>query len=419
MPRRPIRAALILVTALALAVGTAGPGLGATDSTAGGGRTNRMASAYGTFVTASGAVVSGKTAPSGLGSCGTFSEEAQSANTVAGVDASPALRTGAVNTTAEATFDSSRATSTVDGVNILEGLITARTVTAVANTRITSEGLRSNANGSAFENLVVAGVPIIIAPAPNTRIELVGFGHVILNQQQKRSSPVSAGITVNMINVFVTVENPLVPVGTRIIVASASSAIQQGIGGTTGGFAYGSAVNVLSLVVSGPSALVRLGCFGTEAEKTNTIAGIVLPPALVTGTITNRVSGTVTQTTAVSDARSLVEGVNVADGLVTATAVEAVAHADTDGTDYNKSSQGSGFVGLQVAGFPEIGDDVPPNTQLQIPGLGTLWLYRVIEGPQPGRIEVRMIELIVTTENSLGLPVGTRIRVAVADAVVR
>jgi hypothetical protein len=71
-------------------------------------------------------------------------------------------------------------------------------------------------------------------------------------------------------------------------------------------------------------------------------------------------------------------------------------------------------VNLSVRGFPEIGDDVPPNTMLILPGLGKLFLRREIS--RPNSIEIRMIQLIVTQANDLGLPPGTDIRVAVAHA---
>jgi hypothetical protein len=74
------------------------------------------------------------------------------------------------------------------------------------------------------------------------------------------------------------------------------------------------------------------------------------------------------------------------------------------------------FVDLHVEGFPDIGDDVPPNTRLRILGLGTLWLHRIIQ--TSNSIEVRMIELIVTEPNGFGIAVGTNIRVAVASASV-
>ena len=103
--------------------------------------------------------------------------------------------------------------------------------------------------------------------------------------------------------------------------------------------------------------------------------------------------------------------------LVQATAVKADAHASSSGGSPSFSDAGSSFGTLAVSGHPEVGVDVPPNTQVAIAGLGTLWLHRVIQGSNA--IEVRMIELEVTVSgNALGLAVGTDVRVAVASASV-
>ena len=51
---------------------------------------------------------------------------------------------------------------------------------------------------------------------------------------------------------------------------------------------------------------------------------------------------------------------------------------------------------------------------ISIPGLGTLWLRREIRTATA--IEIRMVELAVDHTNSLGIPAGTDIRVAVANA---
>ena len=45
-------------------------------------------------------------------------------------------------------------------------------------------------------NLVVAGVPITVLPAPNTSISLPGFGHVVLNEQITKMKSRSASFTV-------------------------------------------------------------------------------------------------------------------------------------------------------------------------------------------------------------------------------
>src|SRR6266566_1580671 len=91
------------------------------------------------------------------------------------------------------------------------------------------------------------------------------------------------------------------------------------------------------------------------------------------------------------------------------------AHRKFNGT-LDFSGTASTFVGLSVKRFPQIHDNVGANTRLSIAGLGTLWLHRVIH--RPNSIEIRMIELIVTESNTFGIPIGTDVQVAVAEASV-
>ena len=107
--------------------------------------------------------------------------------------------------------------ATLGTVSILNGLITADGVVAMASS--TAEG--SNAEGSSIANLVVNGVQVA-APAPNTRVELAGVGYVVLNEQV----PTSNGITVNMIHVVLQqrVLGGYLTTG-DIVVGSASSSV--------------------------------------------------------------------------------------------------------------------------------------------------------------------------------------------------
>ena len=102
-------------------------------------------------------------------------------------------------------------------VNILNGLITANGVLALAST--TAAG--SDADGSTLADLYVNGVAIA-APAANTRVDLPGVGYVVLNEQIATGS----GITINMIHVYLQQTGLLgtKPAG-EIVVGSATSSV--------------------------------------------------------------------------------------------------------------------------------------------------------------------------------------------------
>ena len=148
--------------------------------------------------------------------------------------------------------------------------------------------------------------------------------------------------------------------------------------------------------------------------RTNSGAAVAIPGILTSGTVTDTAEGRAHLTTPSAAVTSTVEGVNLASGLVTATAVSAAVTAI--GNPPTLGDQSS-FVGLSVAGFPAIGDNVAPNTKVSLAGLGTLWLHRQIK--TANKITVIMVQLVVTVpSNPLGLAVGTTVNVAYASVSI-
>jgi hypothetical protein len=137
------------------------------------------------------------------------------------------ITSGAIGTAAAG----AQSTATVANVNILGGLITATEVIATVASSRTAGGARSNATGTTFANLTVAGTPVTAgdAPvAPNTQMNLPGVGYVVLNEQIPTGDGVtSSGITVNMIHVYL--QSPVLggmpTTSGEIIVGSAKSAV--------------------------------------------------------------------------------------------------------------------------------------------------------------------------------------------------
>jgi hypothetical protein len=380
------------------------------------------ADAYGTYATLGNTVVAGKSAVSSLGHCGTVNPPAHSENTILTENSPPLLATGVINTTADGNILvggtlQSIATADIHDASVLGGVITTDEVKAVSTTTHDTTGFHTSATGSTFVNLVVAGIPIVVEPAPNTDIDLIGFGHVMLNEQITRVKTTSVSLTVNMIHVFITQENVLgIAVGTEIIVSHSFSSLTSGVHGTLDGTAYGTKAFIGRLITSGPSALQSMPCLGTNGVlKSNSVTQVQVPLLFSVGEVVDTALGTVNGTSAVGEMTSTVQGVTVATDLVTASVVKADAHASKINGTLSLSDT-STFVGLSVSGFPDINDNVAPNTRLVIAGLGTLWLHRIIQ--TPNSIEVRMIELIVTQPNSFGIAIGTDIQVAVAEASV-
>jgi len=113
-------------------------------------------------------------------------------------------------------------------INVLSGLITAKQLIAAATRSRSATGAASNADGSTFEDLVVAGSPVTVgdgAVAPNTQFALPGVGYVVLNEQTVSGDGVTTtGITVNMIHVVL--QDALTGAKTgEIVVGSATSSV--------------------------------------------------------------------------------------------------------------------------------------------------------------------------------------------------
>jgi hypothetical protein len=377
------------------------------------------AGAYGSYAFVGQTITLAKTAPVGVGpGCGTAQVGASQTGTVASVTLPPLILTGTMDTSAASAASDATASADAHDVNLLAGLVTADEVKSVSTTSRSGTSISSSAAGSNFVNLVVNGKSISGTPAPNTDIALSAFGRVVLNEQSTSSSHDSAGLTVNMIHVYITVKNVLdIPVGAQIIVAHASSGLTvAGSPAVVDGTAFGTRINVANILHSSPTAPESVPCLGTDGVvRTNSVVGVNVAPELVSGTITDTAQGSVLSSSAASETTSAVQSVQLLNSLVAADTVKADASATTsDGTTFDFSDSGSSFTHLSVSGHSEIKDNVSANTKVDMAGIGTLWLHRVIKSGN--HIEVRMIELVVTQANSLNVPIGSDIRVADAEA---
>ena len=97
---------------------------------------------------------------------------------------------------------SAQSSAAAEGVNVLNGLVTARVVVAMSSSVAQASTATSSSEGSALIGLSVNGsAPVDVTPAPNTRISLPGVT-VILNEQITSGDGVrTSALTVNMIHV--------------------------------------------------------------------------------------------------------------------------------------------------------------------------------------------------------------------------
>ena len=371
-------------------------------------------SAYGTYAYVGSTVTIGKTAPVGVGpGCGTPQTGLTASATAGSLNAPPRAVTGSVNTSASTALNKVTASSDVHSVNLLVGLIVGSEVKAVSTTFKDNTGLHVSAAGSKLVGLVVAGMPQSSTPAPNTTIQLAGFGHVVLNEQIVTGTATTKKLSVNMIHVYINQSNVLgLAVGTQTVVASASSGL-TGINGPASldGTAYGTQVTG-TLIKSSATAPVGVGCQG-NALTSNTQVGVSVPNVVSSGSIFDTAQGSVTASQSSAQTTASIQNANLLNGIIKAGVINAQANASTkNGVAFHFSTSGS-FTNLSVSGHPEITASVSANTQVTLAGIGTLYLKREIQGAN--NIQIRMIELVLTS-SYMGLPTGTHVYVGVASA---
>lgn len=176
--------------------------------------------AYGTFVNAPGVTLA--KSPLAL----LDPEQGLVANQLSGVSAANLLNTKTLDVSSSGVIGESAATSqsrsTAQEVSVLSGLIKADLVVAMASSAANAVKAASNGAGSTFVALVVNGVPISGAVAPNTRINLPGVGELTLNKQvASGNNTTNSGLEVNMIHL--SLRDALGLTVGEIIVGSAKS----------------------------------------------------------------------------------------------------------------------------------------------------------------------------------------------------
>lgn len=318
---------------------------------------------------------------------------------------------------------SAHATSNVQGVNILNGLITAGQITTVANTTGTATSDVSDEIGSKITGLAVSGLsPIDVLPAPNTTIQLPGVGYVVLNEvigPYNGNGSTVGSINVNMIHVYITSSAiPGAPAGSDIIVGHASSNFFPTLAPAlinASSSALSMAGNSNSNTVSmTPVGLTQIGCgAGTSQSNINSSQFSNLG---TTGTVNDSSSGQIGASNINATSQSNTSSLNLLNGLINGPLVTSTAQANWNGS-------GSGSTSVNLSNLSIAGNMVTstpqPNTRVDIPGLGYAILneqYSTITSSGVNE-DVNAIDVVVTVaNNTYGLAVGQRLIVGYSTA---
>lgn len=369
--------------------------------------------AWGSEVRAGSTVKSGPTAIATLG-CSTVPDRTDTNNTLATNLANGSTSYGTTGTTVDtvnaAIVDGLYRTtsdSDVQAAKVLGTTITADAMHATARAYSNGTG-----NGEAtFVNLRVLGLPVTATPAPNTKLSLGTLGYVILNEQAfSYNKPVTTMSVTAMHVHLVSSPSAVTPVDIRIGYAQAK--IDGPIAAVMEGYAYGSNAKVASgIIESGKTSEVKLPCHGTKGvPRTATVASMLLPDLLSSGTNESSAVGNITTTETTATVTNRIQGVSLLGGRITADALKTELSGVRPDGGTQVLTDNTEFVNLTIDGQP-FGGTPAKNTKITVDGLGTVYLHRVVKLAS-GITEVRSIEIVLAT--SMGkLPLGTHVKVGV------
>ena len=364
------------------------------------------ANAFGTQVSVSlvgPGVTSGRSAYVTLG-CTTRSQTQQ--NSTASTTLAPISSTvGAVSTKLTTMHGpsgvySDTADSTISGVNLLGGAVTANTVKADASASEGGAGPAASARVT-LAGLKVGGTSVVSTPQPNYQIQVAGIGTVTLNSQKIIKTSSRALANVDAIVIKLAAGNTLgLPAGATITVGHANATVSGPVSGLLSGSSFGSSITG-GPVTSGPSFEAYVDCTGTAGTVTRsgtlgTISNSPVSAGLVTDTATGVDNGSALSADTTSDVGNLSVGGTAP--LVSADAIHVTAHADVTNGTLNDSG-GTTISTLKLLGVTvTLPQTIPANYNVDLTGLtgltgATLTLNKHIVGRSGLQVEGLVLTL--------------------------
>jgi hypothetical protein len=308
------------------------------------------------------------------------------------------------------------------GNPLLAPLLEVDGLHAIARSSARIGSASSDTSASFFGAIKIAGIPLPLHIAPNTRLSLLGLGTIVLNEQTRFNvGPVNSYAEVNMVDITLGLHNVLhQPTGTHILIGHSISADNiVGVLAAMRAHAYGLETELgigrLATLQLGPIPNTEIGCTGgtTVAHAVDLhLAGLVnagIADTHTTGTL-DAGSSSVT----VSSSEKIVN-LSLLDGLIRVGLLQEDARAVYTGA----GGKGSGdFEALQVTIgkhrlLPHI---YAPDFRVNLPGLGYVILNEIIPSEASFGYAINALDIYITTSNRWHIAVGLRVIVGHVDA---
>jgi len=343
-------------------------------------------------------------------------------NRAGGVNVGSGLvKIGVVTTWADA-VPVANGTKTITGartadVSLLGGLVKADAVETVTTATKTPDGV-SSTSSTKFIGLTIAGQEYPVNLPKDFNITIPGVAAIVANSSTQYT--VAGGTYITGFGLYVGLLKPFsnVPATATVLLNPTQSIVVPApppAAPQIGGLGYSSQVKATvgpALDIdAGPSAFIATPPGGTEGETIqNATAEVSVPNILHVAAAKSWTTGKTVPGRGKVKVNNELAGLNVLNGLITADAISAGVTVKKKDSNKVRTGLGSQLLNLTVAGNA-IPVKVPPNTKLDLAGVGTLVLNEQVKDSWGGY--VRALHLTLTTAQ-YGLPVGAEIEIGVA-----
>jgi hypothetical protein len=302
-------------------------------------------------------------------------------------------------------------------VSLLGGLIKADAVETVTTATKTPDGL-SSTSSTKFIGLTIAGQEYPVNLPKDFNITIPGVAAIVANSSTEYT--LAGGTYITGFGLYVGLLKPFknVPATGTVLLNPTQSIVVPAPppkAPQIGGIGYSSQIKAnagpaLDLD-AGPSAFVATPPGGTGGQTVqNATAEVSVPNVLHVAAVKSWTTGKTVPGHGKVKVNNELAGLNVLNGLITADAISSGVVVKKKKSTKVRTKLGSRLLNLTVAGNA-IPATVPPNTKMELAGVGTLVLNEQVKAGWGGY--VRALHLTLSTEQ-YGLPVGAQIEIGVA-----
>lgn len=333
-------------------------------------------------------------------------------STRAGVGTLGSVRTRVATRGGGDTF-STVTTAQTGASRLFAGALGASALTATA-TASHSGSAGALSGTTTLDHLIIGGRSMPTHPAANQKVAIPGIGYAVLNQQTRTHTHGTDQLTVVAAHITVGSGNTLgLPAG-AITISAARAALHPAAFRAASGFAYGTQVRSGATIRSGYTAPSFVPCGGTNGDTVGNNSAAVSAAGVHTGSVRTTARSTDEAAATTATTRSELGSVSLLGGAIKAAVITSQATARRAGGTLSRSSTGTTLTGFTINGKTQPADP-PVNTKRAVPGLGTVYLHRVVETPTG--IRVFAIQLVLARSQH-GLPAGSVLTVGASYAAV-